>query len=542
MTQPLFAGGPTAAEDVFLQELPASLRASLSASAALAEDTNPTNLIFQGLSMRNARRDDRFPTLPAEEARKRIRDARLDLTVPDEGINERALEIMMDGKYQEKVWQDTLARGPQGIAAGAAKLGTGLMVSLFDPLNIASAFIPVVGQARYAAMLERAGAAFASRAAVRAQVGAVEGLAGAALLEPLVYGIATDLQKDYTLADSFLNVAFGTILGGGLHVGGGAVRDHISGGGDIRTTPPKPGIGETVARMTPEQRMETFKVALAQAVDGRAVDVEAVVRQADEFTGGEAVFRGVKTADQASSKGVVFTTPDRSMAEGYAGPGGQVRELEVAANARTLDLTALPSVAKEDDVFSVLRDALGESTAAKLLESNSVRTNSAGDMDTYTLLRGAENVAILREAGFDAIKFRQLSGGRELVTVAVVQPTKVRPKAQQAGQGGAAQVAEAVTRTASPEARVAPLDAKAATEMTARVQAAEATERAIQVEPEKAIEAERAELMAEMQDLKAMESALELEPGKFEAEDKLIADAETLAKAADAMARCQLRN
>jgi hypothetical protein len=75
-----------------------------------------------------------------------------------------------------------------------------------------------------------------------------------------------------------------------------------------------------------------------------------------------------------------------------------------------------------------------------------------------------------------------------------------------------------------------------------RVQAAEATERAVQVDPAKAIEAERAELMAEMQDLKAMESALELQPGKFEAEDKLIADAETLAKAADAMARCQLRN
>ena len=45
------------------------------------------------------------------------------------------------------------------------------------------------------------------------------------LVEPIVLTAATAEQADYGLMDSFLNVTFGSIIGGGLHVGAGALKD-----------------------------------------------------------------------------------------------------------------------------------------------------------------------------------------------------------------------------------------------------------------------------------------------------------------------------
>ena len=48
---------------------------------------------------------------------------------------------------------------------------------------------------------------------------------GAAIVEPLVYGVAQSVQADYDLYDSFLNIGFGSRIGGGLHVGAGKLKD-----------------------------------------------------------------------------------------------------------------------------------------------------------------------------------------------------------------------------------------------------------------------------------------------------------------------------
>ena len=55
--------------------------------------------------------------------------------------------------------------------------------------------------------------------------GVTEGAFGAALVEPIVYSTAQRVQADYDLRDSFMNITFGSILGGGLHVGVGKIRD-----------------------------------------------------------------------------------------------------------------------------------------------------------------------------------------------------------------------------------------------------------------------------------------------------------------------------
>jgi hypothetical protein len=135
---------------------------------------------------------------------------------------------MVSKKEEERERQSIIQRGPAGswnpfsagFYVGAAKFGTGLAVSMLDPINIGASFIPVFGQARFAALAART-----SLRTARLARGVTEGAVGAALVEPLVYSAAKRVQADYGAADSLLNIAFGSILGGGLHVGIGKLRD-----------------------------------------------------------------------------------------------------------------------------------------------------------------------------------------------------------------------------------------------------------------------------------------------------------------------------
>ena len=138
------------------------------------------------------------------------------------------VNIMVDQKEKELERQSIIQRGPKGswnpldggFYVGAAKLATGIGVSFLDPINIGVSFIPVFGQANFA----RVAAATSFRTARLAR-GAVEGAIGATLVEPLIYGVAQKIQADYDLVDSFMNIGFGSVIGGGLHVGAGKLKD-----------------------------------------------------------------------------------------------------------------------------------------------------------------------------------------------------------------------------------------------------------------------------------------------------------------------------
>jgi hypothetical protein len=138
------------------------------------------------------------------------------------------VDIMVDQKKEERERQSILERGPQGswnplsggFYVGAAKLAVGIGGSFLDPINIGASFIPVFGQARFAALAART-----TLPKARAIRGAVEGSFGAAIVEPIVYSSAKQIQADYGIVDSFMNIGFGTILGTGLHVGAGKLKD-----------------------------------------------------------------------------------------------------------------------------------------------------------------------------------------------------------------------------------------------------------------------------------------------------------------------------
>ena len=141
---------------------------------------------------------------------------------PHKDYTQKALEIIVERKKDELRRRDIRERAPMSYAPAGALVGFG--TAMLDPLNVASAFIPVVGEARVVTMLGKASGGFA-RAGVRAGVGAVEGTAGALMLEPLVYAAKKQEQADYGMTEAMLNVGFGAFFGAGLHAGTGAVGD-----------------------------------------------------------------------------------------------------------------------------------------------------------------------------------------------------------------------------------------------------------------------------------------------------------------------------
>ncbi len=162
------------------------------------------------------------------EANDRVKRAGLapHLKLPDQpDIAPAQLQIMMDRARRRLELDATIERGPQGFIPGALDVGTSFLVGAVDPLNLASAFVPVMGELRYGKLLADAGSSAVSRAAVRAGVGAAQGAAGQALLEPLDWYSHTQDGRDFGMSDVLHNILFGAALGGGLQAGGGAIAD-----------------------------------------------------------------------------------------------------------------------------------------------------------------------------------------------------------------------------------------------------------------------------------------------------------------------------
>ena len=205
-----------------------NLYESLGAVAADNWNFNPVMSLLNYSDLYNARKRSQFSQdiqVGREELNKEY--AKIGLHFEQDEY-QSVVDIMVREKNEERARQSIMARGPKGswnpfnggFYVGAAKFGTGLATSFLDPINIAASFIPVYGQARFAKKVAQVGFTRA-----RATRGAFEGAVGATLVEPIVYGVAKSLQSDYDLYDSFLNVTFGTILGSGLHVGAGKLKD-----------------------------------------------------------------------------------------------------------------------------------------------------------------------------------------------------------------------------------------------------------------------------------------------------------------------------
>jgi len=183
------------------------------------------------------------------------------IQVDDNGIKEGLAQLLAERVDRRREFQITLQRSKGGFGLGAAQFGVAIAGSFLDPLNVASAFIPAVGPARVASMAAKMG-----KSGSRAVKGAVDGAVGAAVLEPLIIGAAAAEQDEsYTLLDSFLNVAIGSALGSGLHVGFGKISDRIN-------------------RTPPQTRARAEKTSIGQVLTDKHVQTDRIIDEAETTT------------------------------------------------------------------------------------------------------------------------------------------------------------------------------------------------------------------------------------------------------------------
>jgi len=197
-----------------------SLLETLSTTAEDAWKYNPTSSIWRLAELEyNRNKDDDEPLIDRRTLNEKYKDIGLFF---EEDEKQSTVDILVERKEEENERRSVINRGPQGLPVGAAKLVTSFVASAADPINLGAAFIPFVGQTNFARLVARYGFTRA-----RLAKGAIEGTLGTALFEPIVYTAAQREQSDYDLLDSFIAVSFGTILGGGLHVGAGKLKDFI---------------------------------------------------------------------------------------------------------------------------------------------------------------------------------------------------------------------------------------------------------------------------------------------------------------------------
>jgi hypothetical protein len=132
-------------------------------------------------------------------------------------------QMLVDHRTDELRRQYVIDHSPDTLMAKTARGLTEFAVSAIDPLNIAAAFVPGVGETRAGLWAAKYG-----KTVGRAMEGAVAGATGMAALQPLQATEAAMYQDHYGPMDAFMNVAFGAALGGGLHAGVGAFSDFLA--------------------------------------------------------------------------------------------------------------------------------------------------------------------------------------------------------------------------------------------------------------------------------------------------------------------------
>lgn len=358
----------------YVEELPLGIGETASASFEQTLRRSPVASLIRGGEQLYAEYREEAPLLDAATARQRVKEAGVNLTIPDDGMKENVLNILIKRKNEENRLASILERGPDGFIAGTVEFGASIGASLLDPINVASAFVPVYGQARYTSLLANASGGLA-RAGVRARVGAVEGAAGTVLTEGLIVApVAFYEQADYRATDFLESVAFGTVFGGGLHMGVGALGDAFARTGTINTAQPVGTVPTTLNSLAPETRTDIMRGALGQALSGRVIDIEARLAM-------DPLFQNVATRALETTS----LTP--------------IRRFEPPAAGLTTPEEALGRAVNPEMVEPPLRVTTGA-------------MNNLGEVPTYTTAREAERIqsALLRRTG-ERLEIKQLEDG-----------------------------------------------------------------------------------------------------------------------------------
>ena len=184
----------------------------------------------------------------------------------DAPVSEDIARGLHDERQKEIIRQDIIERRTQNLLTTTVGRGAvGLAMGLLDPVNVGAGFIPIVGPARAAAMVGAA-AGLGGRIGVRTAIGAGQGAVSMAALEPMNALLDQQEMNDWHMSEALRNIAFGGLIGGGLHV----VMAH-----------PRAPLSSRLESLAPEDRIALLQAGIAQHVDGAPVNVAPLLDTAE---------------------------------------------------------------------------------------------------------------------------------------------------------------------------------------------------------------------------------------------------------------------
>ena len=503
------------------------------------------------------RREPETPILPPAEARRRVAESGLDISIDDTGIREGALEILLERKREERERQMVLQNAPASTVP--VQLLAGFAASAVDPINIASAFIPVVGEARYASMLASA-TSRAGRFGVRAKVGAVQGAVGAAAIEPLILYASAQDQADYGLGDSMMNIAFGTVLGGGLHATGGLISemrqarlaenlpvetpDVI----DVPDAPPstqRNPLAEAISqgdespmvalRQSFEKAIQADRQRLVEEARGQAIDEFAnnLAEELEEIVSGRLPNAGALKQEQAALQRSIDVLDERfkPLAKQFQAQRMSRKQAEKAAR-ETIEQERLDLTARREEVASKL-DGNRQADLAKVARGEiPERYVQAIETRVEQMMQGYQATPTARAVAEAAPWQVREAALRSAVAQAVTgRPVNVEPVFNLTDPATRQQGLERLKASTAPEPDAEGLSVSQRADQTIR----EATNTDDLEAIERLIVDDEA-LTREMAD----QVGLDLDPMLREA-DQLVSDSRTYSAGLRAAALCQLR-
>lgn len=398
---------PIRRSERYTSEAGADLSDALMAQAGEAWTANPSVAAYRWAELLLAGGSK----ISHDEARSMVADAGLEGRLEISSVTTPTKEftqILIDRKRDELKRLETLERAPEGALSSVSQFGTSFLVSMADPVNIAASFIPVAREVRWAQRLSRSSSAL-SRAGGRATIGAIEGGAGAAMLEPLIFASKSYEQAEYGMMDSFLNIAFGGAFGGGLHTGFGGIGDayrgfkkleqpwdraesvSISKAQERGLSPDEvAAIADDAAKMardTPELRVnseaqrtadalsteeveQVYRTSVAQLMEGRDVNVEPLLAHMDQTMRDGTKVRDLSVKDFAAKQeeipALIKQEIDR-LSNKIGLPPSSKLERMTQSRVKTL-LDAQDAIAKGENLTPEHIEAIRQSKVAQAIE------------------------------------------------------------------------------------------------------------------------------------------------------------------------------
>jgi hypothetical protein len=331
---------------------------------------NPDTPEYETIRGRLAEVEEGYQSFMSEQTRRSIEEGRLrtpedlneqygDLGLKfDLPMTQGEADILAENKRAEQIRMAMIEYGPKGLLSTSAQFGTGVLAAMVDPLELATAFIPFVGQAPKVAAIARLG-----EVGRRTLVGAANGFVGSVVTEPGYYLLSKSQQLDYTMTDALFNVGVGTFLGGGIGTVAGAFARSKAGNlpteGDIEVA-----VEGFDARFDPElikYYMPAPKSVGAERIDGepqprvqsnaeRTSQQEAATLAITQHAMGEEIDIGV----------TITPTPKRPMRlmEYVASKGGV--QLEAVEPTPTVAPTVAPEPGKPKSLADLVKEASDE--------------------------------------------------------------------------------------------------------------------------------------------------------------------------------------